>query len=197
MNHRIGGGQLSADPAWFQFSDNDFPGRSSGVHQHQHGDPHFWLDPNNVIYYVENIRDGLIAADPVGKDIYLRNAAGYIAQLKVLDAEIQSQVEQIPPEKRLIVTNHESFGYFVDRYGFTIIGTVVPSVSSDLSPSAQQLARLIDHIRETGASALFLETGTNPKLAEQIAADTNIRVVTGLHTHSLTKADGPARPTSR
>jgi ABC-type Zn uptake system ZnuABC Zn-binding protein ZnuA len=158
----------------------------------QDKDPHFWLDPNNVIHYAENIRDGLTAADPAGKEIYLSNAADYIAQLKALDAEIQTQVEQIPPEKRLIVTNHESFGYFADRYDFTIIGTVVPSVSSDSSPSAQQLARLIDHIRETGASALFLETGTNPKLAEQIAADTNIRVITGLHTHSLTKADGPA-----
>jgi ABC-type Zn uptake system ZnuABC Zn-binding protein ZnuA len=167
------------------------PGEEEHGH-HDEGDPHFWLDPTMVIRYVENIRDGLISADPAGKEIYTHNAAAYIEQLKALDAEIQAQVEAVPPEKRLIVTNHESFGYYADRYGFTIIGTVIPSVSSDAAPSAQQLARLIDHIRATGASALFLETGTNPKLAEQIAADTNIRVVTGLHTHSLTGSDGPA-----
>jgi ABC-type Zn uptake system ZnuABC Zn-binding protein ZnuA len=159
---------------------------------HDDGDPHFWLDPTKVITYVENIRAGLIAADPAGKEIYTRNAAAYIDQLKALDAEIQVQIAEIPPEKRLIVTNHESFGYYADRYGFTIIGTVIPSVSSDASPSAQQLAHLIDQIRATGARALFLETGNNPKLAEQIAADTKIQVVTGLHTHSLTQADGPA-----
>jgi ABC-type Zn uptake system ZnuABC Zn-binding protein ZnuA len=155
-------------------------------------DPHFWLDPISVIHYVENIRDGLIAADPAGKDEYTRNASAYIAQLKALDGEIRSQVDQIPPKKRLIVTNHESFGYFADRYGFKIIGAIIPSVSSDASPSAQQMARLIDQIKKTGASAIFLETGTNPELADQIASDSNIKIITGLNTHSLTQPDGPA-----
>jgi len=161
-------------------------------HQHHEGDPHFWLDPTLAVRYVENIRDGLIQADPAGKEIYTRNAAAYIAKLNELDGWIRQQVQQVPEERRRIVTNHESFGYFADRYGFRVIGTVLPSVSTGASPSAQQLARLVDHIKAAGAPAIFLETGASPRLAEQIAQETGVRVVTGLHSHSITAAGGPA-----
>ena len=156
------------------------------------GDPHFWLDPISVITYVENIRDGLTEVDPEGKDTYAKNTETFIARLKDLDAALRDQAQTIPAEKRLIVTNHESFGYFADRYDFKIIGTIVPGVSSGASPSAQQLARLVDHIKETGATAIFLETGTNPQLAEQVAKETGIKVVTDLYTHSITAPDGLA-----
>lgn len=155
-------------------------------------DPHFWLNPLNVIRYVENIRDGLIQADPAGKDTYSANAAAYIDQLKALDAEIQAQVEQIPPARRLLVTNHESFGYFADRYGFKIIGAIIPSVTTGASPSARELAALVDAIRASAAPAIFLETGSNPDLADQIAAETGVKVVTDLYTHSFSAPDGPA-----
>ncbi len=164
----------------------------AGVHHHDGGDPHFWLDPLLVIHYVENIRDGLTSADPDGKAVYAANAAAYIERLKQLDAEIQAMVAQIPAEKRLLVTNHESFGYFADRYGFRVIGTVIPSVSTGSAPSAQQLARLVDRVRQTGASAVFLETGANPQLAQQLAAETGVKVVEGLFTHSITGPEGPA-----
>jgi ABC-type Zn uptake system ZnuABC Zn-binding protein ZnuA len=169
-----------------------FAGPASGHHHHHKGDPHFWLDPLNVVKYVENIRDGLIAADPEGKDIYTQNAAAYIAQLNDLDTWIKQQVASIPEERRLIVTNHESFGYFADRYGFTIIGSIIPSVSTGSLPSAQQLARLVDHIHATGAIAIFLETGSNPKLAEQIAQETGVKVVSDLYTHSISEKGGAA-----
>jgi ABC-type Zn uptake system ZnuABC Zn-binding protein ZnuA len=153
-------------------------------HHHHEGDPHFWLDPNNVIHYVENIRDGLSRADPEGAAVYAANAEAYIAQLRELDAWIVAQVAQIPPERRLLVTNHESFGYFADRYGFRVVGAIVPSVSTGASPSAGELARLIEDIRASGAPAIFLETGANPQLAEQIAREAGVQVVTGLYTHS-------------
>jgi len=156
------------------------------------GDPHFWLDPTLVIRYVENIRDGLAQADPVGAEQYAANAAAYIQKLRELDAWIVEQVGRIPPARRLLVTNHESLGYFADRYGFTIVGTVLPSVSAGASPSAQQLTQLIGHIRASGAPAIFLETGANPQLAQQIAAETGVRVVATLYTHSLTDATGAA-----
>ena len=155
-------------------------------------DPHFWLDPIHAIRYVENIRDGLIAADPDGKETYTRNAEAYIAQLKDLDQSIRQQVATIPEARRLLVTNHESFGYFADRYGFKIIGAIVPSVSSGASPSAQQLAQLVDQIKKTQAIAIFLETGANPQLAEQISQETGVKVVTDLYTHSLTAPNGNA-----
>ena len=156
------------------------------------GDPHFWLDPNNVIKYVENIRDGLSQADPAGAAAYQANAEAYSAQLKVLDTWIAEQVKPIPPARRLLVTNHESFGYFADRYGFRIVGTIVPSVSPDASSSAQQLAVLVNQIKAAKAPAIFLETGTNPQLARQIAQETGVQVVTELYTHSTTNAQGPA-----
>jgi len=168
-----------------------FAGHAGGHHHHEE-DPHFWLDPSLVVKYVENIRDGLIAADPAGKDLYALNASAYITQLNELDSWIKQQVSAIPEERRMIVTNHESFGYLADRYGFKIIGTIIPSVSTGASPSAQQMARLVDHIRETGAIAIFLETGSNPQLAEQIAQETGIRVVSELYTHSITEPGGSA-----
>jgi ABC-type Zn uptake system ZnuABC Zn-binding protein ZnuA len=156
------------------------------------GDPHFWLDPTKAISYVENIRDGLAKADPEGADIYTTNAELYIANLVELDNWIMAQVSQIPPEKRLLVTNHESFGYFADRYGFEIAGTVIPSTSSEASPSAQQMAALIDTIQQMGVRAIFLETGANSKLADQIAQETGAKVVTNLYTHSITAGGGEA-----
>jgi ABC-type Zn uptake system ZnuABC Zn-binding protein ZnuA len=164
---------------------------NSGQNQTQ-SDPHFWLDPISVIKYVENIRDGFIQSDPSGRDLYTKNAETYIGKLKDLDQYIREQVKIIPVDNRLIVTNHESFGYFADRYQFKIIGTIIPSISSGASPSAQQLARLIDNIKSTKAVALFLETGTNPQLANQISQESGIKVITDLYTHSITAKDGPA-----
>ena len=160
-------------------------------HQHE-GDPHFWLAPNNMIMYVQNIQRGLSGADPDGSRIYATNAAAYIRRLWELDRWIADQVALIPPGRRLLVTNHESLGYFADRYGFRIIGTIVPSVSTETSPSAKQLARLADSIKATGAKAIFLETGANPQLARQLAEETGIKVVTELYTHSISAPSGPA-----
>ena len=156
-------------------------------------DPHLWLDPNNVIIYVENIREALTHFDPEGAAVYQSNAEAYIAELKSLDAWIVEQVNQIPIEKRLLVTNHEAFGYFAERYGFTIAGNVIESFSTDASPSAQQMAALIDQIKSSGAPAIFLDASDNTTLAQQIAAETSVRVVTDLHLESLT--DGPPAAT--
>ncbi|MCE5259326.1 MAG: metal ABC transporter substrate-binding protein [Chloroflexi bacterium] len=155
-------------------------------------DPHFWLNPINVIRYVENIRDALGAADPAGIAEYAANADAYIAKLKELDNSLSQQVSVIPSEKRLLVTNHESFGYFADRYGFTIVGAIIPNVSTEASPSAQQMTRLVDQIRATGTKVIFLETGANSQLADQIAQETGIEIVADLYTHTLTPANGSA-----
>jgi ABC-type Zn uptake system ZnuABC Zn-binding protein ZnuA len=155
-------------------------------------DPHFWMDPTHVITYTQNIRDGLIQVDPAGKSTYEDNARAYIAQLKDLDSWISLQVQQIPPARRLLVTNHESLGYYADRYGFTVVGTIIPSVSSEAAPSAQEVVKLINTIRSTGSPAVFLEIGANPDLARQIASETNLRVISDLYTESITDPNGPA-----
>lgn len=159
---------------------------SDGITPHAAGDPHMWLDPNLVITYAENIREGLTHFDPDGAAEFQSNADVYTVELNELDAWITGQVSQIPDEKRLLVTNHEALGYFAERYGFTVVGTVIESFSSDASPSAQQMAELIDQITASGASAIFLDASDNPILAEQIAAETGVTVVTDLHLESLT-----------
>lgn len=158
-------------------------GLSSGL---EAGDPHFWLDPHNVIFYVENIREGLTHLDPDGAAEFKSNADAYIAELQSLDAWIVEQVKQIPAGRKLLITNHESLGYFAERYGFTVVGSVLESFSSDASPSAQQMAMLIDEIKASGAPAIFLDAGDNPALAQQIADETGVRVITDLHLESLT-----------
>jgi ABC-type Zn uptake system ZnuABC Zn-binding protein ZnuA len=158
----------------------------------EHGiDPHLWLDPNNVIAYVENIQEGLTQFDPQGGEIYETNANTYIADLQELDAWIHGQIAPIDPQRRLLVTNHEALGYFADRYGFRVVGTVLEGTSSEASPSAEQMAALIEQIKLYEAPAIFLDASDNPQLAQQIAAETEVKVVTDLHLESLTEG-GPA-----
>ncbi len=159
---------------------------------HAEGDPHFWLDPNNVVQYVQNIRAGLEEADSEGSAEYAAAADAYTVRLKELDRWIVEQVSQVPQSQRLLVTNHESFGYFADRYGFRVIGTIIPSAGTEAAPSARELAQLTDRIRQLGVKAIFLETGSNAELARQIASETGIHVVTELYTHSTSPSGGIA-----
>ncbi len=162
----------------------------SGVHPQ--GDPHMWMDPRKTINYVEQIRNGLTQADPAGKAIYAQNAAAYIAKLQALDQWVKQQVSQLPVDKRLLVTNHDALGYFAQAYNFKIIGAVIPSVTTDASPSAQQLASLIDTIKKSKAPAIFLDIGENRELADQIASETGANVITNLYVESTSGPAGPA-----
>ena len=155
-------------------------------------DPHFWLDPVLVKTYVANIRDAFLKADPDGAALYDANAAAYAKRLDKLDAWIRSQVATVPAANRLLVMNHASHGYYADRYGFSVVGTVIPSVGTGETPTAKQLGDLTAAIRASGAKAIFVEIEENPKLAEQIAAETGIVVVDDLLDHSLTAPDGVA-----
>jgi manganese/iron transport system substrate-binding protein len=155
-------------------------------------DPHFWLDPTLTIQYIQNIRNGLIQLDPGGEAIYTANAETTISRLHELDQWIKDQVQHIPPERRLLITNHESFGYYADRYGFQVVGAIIPSITTGSTPTAQEIATLIDQIKKTGAPAIFIETGANPQIAEQISGDTGVKVVEDLYTHALSEPNGPA-----
>jgi manganese/iron transport system substrate-binding protein len=151
-----------------------------------------WLDPNLVITYVENIRDGLIEADPEGADVYTSNAEAYIAELRALDAWIIEQVKGVPAERRLLVTNHESLGYFAERYGFEVVDTILPSFSSEASASAQEIVSAVEAIKSSGAPAIFLSEVENAKMANQIADETGVMVVDDLHFESLTNGSPAA-----
>jgi ABC-type Zn uptake system ZnuABC Zn-binding protein ZnuA len=155
-------------------------------------DPHFFLNPLLMVKYVENIRDEFCLLDATGTAVFRKNADAYIGELVALDRWIAGRVEQIPAKNRKLVTNHESLGYFADRYGLEILGAILPSVSSDASPSARQLAELSRRIKDSGVKAIFLEAGSSSKLAEQVALEAGVKSVTGLYTHSLSEPQGPA-----
>lgn len=155
-------------------------------HEHEHGeamDPHVWMDVRNVMVWVDNIQRTLSALDPANASRYAAHAAAYRAELEELDAWILEQVARIPPQNRKLVTNHPVFSYFADRYGFEQVATVY-QISPGSEPTAREIAELEETIRQFGVPAVFAETTVNPKLAEQVARDTGIQLVT-LYTGSL------------
>jgi manganese/iron transport system substrate-binding protein len=154
-------------------------------------DPHVWMDPNNVMLWVDTIEKTLTAQDSTHAQAYQANAAVYRKQLQDLDAWIREQVAQIPEANRKLVTDHVIFGYFAARYGFEQVGAVIPGYSTDSQPSAQELASLEDAIKALGVKAIFVGDTVNPSLSEQVAQDTGTRLVF-IHTGSLTGPDGNA-----
>jgi len=154
-------------------------------------DPHVWFDAFNVIVWAENAAHALGALDPANADLYETNAHEYVEKLKELDAWIQVQVARVAPEDRMLVTDHLAFGYFVHRYGLEMVGAVIPAYSMAAQPSAQEIAKLVDTIRELGAKAIFVGTTANPRLAERVAEDAGVELVP-LYIGSLSDPDGPA-----
>jgi ABC-type Zn uptake system ZnuABC Zn-binding protein ZnuA len=165
---------------------------SAGLTPGPQGDPHLWTDPRNVVQYVENIRDAFTAMDPAGSAVYAANADAYIQELNALDQWIHSQVQQIPPSRRVLVTNHQALEAFARAYGFETAGVVIPGATSEAAPSAQQLAALIETIRSRNVPAIFLDISENQKLARQIATESGAQVITGLYVETLSPAGGPA-----
>lgn len=164
------------------------------AHAHEHGvcDPHVWTDPKNVMVWASNIAEAFAAADVEHADGYRANAAAYIAQLEALDAEIVEILSVIPEDARILVTNHEFLGYFAHAYGFEVVGMVISGGTTLAEPSPQALATLVNVIQNEGVKAIFAEISSNPLLAQTIAAETGINVVTVLYSDSLSAADGPA-----
>jgi zinc/manganese transport system substrate-binding protein len=156
------------------------------------GDPHIWFDVTNAMTMTRNIRDALVQADPAHADAYKANAETYLGKLSELDKYIFAQVGTIPPDQRKIVTNHDAFGYFVDRYGLTFVGSIIPSMTTEAQPSASDMAELAEKIKETHTKAIFLENSINPKLAEQLAHDAGVKVVDTLYGDSLGEPGTPA-----
>ncbi len=152
----------------------------------QETDPHAWQDVTNVIIYTQNVRDAFDAIDPVNKAVYDSNAGAYIQQLKDLDAWVIQKVTTIPVDKRKLVTNHDALGYFARRYGFQIIGAVIPSATTEAAdPSAQETADLLNIIKANGVRAIFSENMANPKLAETLSKEAGVEVGPELYTDAL------------
>jgi zinc/manganese transport system substrate-binding protein len=173
------------------------PGEADHDHEHEeahhhHGefDPHAWQSVPNVKIYVKNIAEALCAADAAGCDTYKKNAAAYDAKLSALDQEVRDAISAIPEDKRTVITSHDAFGYFQNAYGLTFLAP--EGVSTESEASAADVAALIRQTKEDKASAIFVENITNPRLIEQIASETGLRVGGELYSDALSTADGPA-----
>jgi manganese/iron transport system substrate-binding protein len=165
--------------------------RSFGEHPHGGVDPHVWFDPTLVTFWVDNIHQSLAELDPAHATDYKASADVYKAELDALDTWIEEQVSLLPIEERKLVTDHAVLGYFAARYGFEQIDTVLPGFSTLAEPSAAELARLEDAIRDYDVPAIFVGTTVNPRLVEQVARDTGTRLI-ALYTGSLGEPGGPA-----
>jgi zinc/manganese transport system substrate-binding protein len=153
-------------------------------------DPHAWQSAANAKVYVANIRDALIAADPVGRDSYQTNVAAYLAKLDALDAEIKSAVTAIPADRRRIISSHDAFGYFHEAYGVEFIAP--QGVSTEAEASARDVARIITQIRRLKIPAVFLENISDPRLMQRIAQETGARIGGKLYSDALTSEKGDA-----
>jgi zinc/manganese transport system substrate-binding protein len=149
-------------------------------HGHAAGDPHFWVDPIAMRDVVTALGTTLAT---VGVDVAGR-AADLEGRLTQLDEETRASLEVIPADGRKLVTGHESMGYFADRYDFTLIGAVVPGLSSQGEVSAGELAALRDEIVAEGVPAIFTEVGTPAAVVEAIGQEAGVQVVE-LPSHNL------------
>jgi len=167
-------------------------GKEDHAHGHDHGptDPHAWQSIANAKVYVANIRDGLIAADPAGKETYTANAAAYTAKLDALEGEVKSAMAAIPASQRRIITSHDAFGYFGDAYGLTLVAPA--GVSTESEASARDVARIIRQIKAQKIPAVFLENVSDPRLVERIAKESGAKIGGELFTDALSDDKGPA-----
>lgn len=168
-----------------EYLESDLEEHAEGEHgaenegeQDEHDvDPHTWTDPDNVMIWVENISTKLSELDPQNAETYQANAEKYTSELMELDSWIRSQVAQITAEERNLVTDHQMFGYFSNRYGFKQVGALIAGYSTLSEPSAQEIAALEDIINQIGVKAIFVGNTINPSLAERIAEDTGTNLV--------------------
>lgn len=152
-------------------------------------DPHFWTDPDRMVTGAELIAEALeehAGVEP-GDD-----AAAYLDELGDLDRHLSTAFGEIPADRRSLVTNHHVLGYLADRYGFEVVGAVIPSGTTLASPSAADLDSLATAITENGVPAVFADSSQPDRLAQVLADTAGIDVeVVSLYSESLT-AEGEA-----
>jgi zinc/manganese transport system substrate-binding protein/manganese/iron transport system substrate-binding protein len=139
------------------------------------GDPHFWQNPLFAIRYVERIRDGMVEADPGRATLYRQNAETYILELRRLDAEIAERLAEVPRERRRLVTFHDAFGHFGERYGWRLT-SLVSQGAGDVTPRA--LVNLLEILRDEGVPAVFAEPQFSEGVLRQAAGDAGVSVET-------------------
>lgn len=153
-------------------------------------DPHAWQSLTNGVLYVENIAKGLCAVDAAGCTTYRSNATAYAAELAALDATVRARLAALPAEQRKVITTHDAFGYFGQAYGVSFLAP--EGISTDAEAGAADVAKLIIQIKSEGVRALFVENNSDPRLLQQIADETGVKLGGKLYADALSPPDGPA-----
>jgi zinc/manganese transport system substrate-binding protein len=157
--------------------DPDSPAEEAeGDHSDDHagGDPHFWLDPLSM----RSVTTALASQIESGLGLEIGTGTeSFESELDALHTANGTAVAQVPMARRKLVTGHDSLGYWADRYGFEVIGAVIPSTSTQAEASGRQIADLSKLIRDNGVDVIFTEAGTSEQVAETIASETGARVV--------------------
>jgi ABC-type Zn uptake system ZnuABC Zn-binding protein ZnuA len=140
-------------------------------------DPHLWHNPRNAKVMVGNIAEALAAADPADAATYRANLAAYTSQLDTLDADIARRIDGLANRK--LVTNHDAFGYYVDRYGLELVGSVIPSFDTAAELSGADLRQLVAKVKAAKVKAIFSEVELPPKTAETVGEEAGVKVIAG------------------
>ncbi len=157
---------------------------------HESEDPHFFTDPARMARSADAMAEFLIDnVEGIDADALRASADDYVAQLESLDAEVEEILAAVPEERRVLVTNHEVFGYFADRYDFEVVGTVIPSGSTADGASAGALAELAEIIEDEGVAAIFAESSASGGLADTLAKEVGEVAVVELFSESLGDAE--------
>ncbi|MFJ2555946.1 MULTISPECIES: zinc ABC transporter substrate-binding protein AztC [unclassified Streptomyces] len=152
-------------------------------------DPHFWTDPDRVRTAAGLIADQIVEhVDGVDAKAVRENAARYEAQLADLTTWMEKSFDRVPEERRALVTNHHVFGYLAQRFGFRVIGAVIPGGTTLASPSSSDLRSLTEAMREAGVRTVFADSSRPQRLAEVLRTELGGRVrVVALYSESLTE----------
>ena len=177
-------GERTINPEQWQF---DFSFPEAGGHPN----PHLWPDPMLALRYAEIVRDELAERDAANAAYYGANYEAFAARIAALDAAIRAGVATVPPGNRKLLTYHDSWAYFAQRYGLTVIGAVQPSDFSE--PSAREVAGLIRQIREEGIPAVFGSEVFPSDVMQTIAAEAGAAYVDELSDDDLPGGPGGAQ----
>jgi zinc/manganese transport system substrate-binding protein len=153
----------------------------AGEEEHGAGasDPHVWMDPNRLAAAAPKVAEALAKADGANADAYRERARAYADELRALDREITGMLEAIPADRRKLVTSHESMGYFADRYRFDFVGAPF-GLAPEAEASAQDIAEVVEQVREARVPAVFAQQGDDPKVMRRIADEAGVEVVDDL-----------------
>jgi manganese/zinc/iron transport system substrate-binding protein len=135
-------------------------------------DPHVWFDAALWSETVKSVVDGLSEADPAGRDVYVRNGESVRDRLLELDAWLKARAGELPPERRVLVTSHDAFGYFGRAYGFEVVG--LQGMSTVSEASLADVSAMAEFLKKRGAKAVFVETSVNPEALRRVAENAGV-----------------------